>query len=120
MVKKFLSVILLAVGIALGSQFADVSTANAADVYAYTEGGVEYYVTGGVLGGSPFSGDFGAYVKGVSGGKVVKELFFVFGNRNGQWIYQIRQGRVGATIERGYLSDSGKAQTVYNVTKKNF
>ena len=44
--KKFFAVMLLAVGIIFGSQVADVSKASAADVYAYTEGGVEYYVTG--------------------------------------------------------------------------
>ena len=97
--KKFFAVMLLAVGIIFGSQTVDISKAMAADVYAYTEGSIEYYVTGRVYGGSPFSGEFGSFVKGVSGGKSVKSLFFAFVMRKGQWIYYIYQGRGGPVIE---------------------
>ena len=121
--KKLLAVMLLAVGIILGSQTADVQTASAADVYAYTEGGVEYYVTGR-RNGSPFAEDFASFVKGVSGDKVVKHLFFVFGKSSGRWVYQIQDQTGGMArsyvVEQGYLSNSGKAQTVFDITKKNF
>ena len=121
--KKFFAVMLLAVGIIFGSQVADVSKASAADVYAYTEGGVEYYVTGR-RNASPFSQNFASFVKGVSGGKIVRHLFFVFGINNGQWVYEIQDQTNGMTrsyvVEQGYLSNSGKAQTVFDITKKNF
>ena len=114
---------LLAVGIIFGSQVAEVSKASAADVYAYTEGTIEYYVTGR-RNASPFSENFASFVKGVSGGKIVKHLFFVFGKSDGRWFYQIQDQTGGMAssyiVEAGPLSNSGKAQAVYDVTKKNF
>ena len=121
--KNFFAVMLLAVGIIFGSQVADVSKVSAADVYAYSVGGVEYYVTGR-RNASPFSQNFASFVKGVSGGKIVRHLFFVFGINNGQWVYEIQDQTNGMTrsyvVEQGYLSNSGKAQTVFDITKKNF
>ena len=121
MVKKVLSVMLLTVGIILSSQFADLSKASAADVYAYTEGGIEYYVTGRR---SMQFGYFSSYVKGVRDGQAVKSLFFTFNKSNGEWVYQIQDHTGGLArayvLEQGYLSNSSKAQTVYNVTKQNF
>ena len=108
---------LLIVGIVLGSQIANISRASAADVYAYTEGGIEYYISGHRQL-NPLIGAFGSIVKGVSGGKIVKTFYFVFNPYKGKWVYQIQDWTRGMAnsyvVEQGYLSNSGKAQTVYN------
>ena len=44
--KKFLTVMLLAVGIIFASQFANVSTVSAEEIYVGSTDGVDYYITG--------------------------------------------------------------------------
>ena len=124
--KKFLSVMLLAVCLSFAINFFDESKADAKDVFAYAEGGIEYYIGNcGYRTLNPLIGAFGSVVKGVSGGKIVKTLYFIFNPApsNGEWVYQIQDWTNGMArsyvVEEGYLSNSGKAQTVYNVTKNN-
>lgn len=89
MAKKFLSVMLLAVGIIFVSQ----NFVSAADVYAYSEGGIEYYVTGSRTL-NLLVGAFGSFVKGVSGGKVVKKFLFCFLSGSVQWQMGLSNSRL--------------------------
>ena len=123
MLKKFF-LAMLVVGIIFFSQLANFEKAEAKDVFAYAEGGIEYYIGNcGYRTLNPLIGAFGSVVKGVSGGKTVKTLYFVFNPYKGEWVYQIQDLTGGMAhsyvVEEGYLSNSGKAQTVYNVTKNN-
>ena len=115
MVKKVLSVMLLTVSIILSSQIADLRSAEAArDVYAYTEGGVEYYVT---MYSTYTSTVFQAFVKGVQNGNVVKSLLYDFGQQEGTWLYVIRDRSNGAFLSKGRLSQNGNAQIVFDIVK---
>lgn len=119
MKNVFLAVFVI--GIIFCSQLANFEKVEAKDVYSYNESGVEYYITGIR---NLMVGNFGSFVKGVSGGKAVKYFYFVFNKQNNVWIYQIHDVTNGMAkshmIEQGYLSNSGKAQNVFNVTKNNW
>ena len=121
MLKKFFLAVLV-IEIIFCSQLTNFEKAEAKDVFAYSEGGIEYYISGHRTL-NPLIGAFGSVVKGVSGGKIVKTLYFVFNPKNEVWLYQIQDWTGGMArsyvMEQGYLSNSGKAQTVYNVTKNN-
>ena len=81
--------ILLAVAIIFSSQIATTEKVFAADVYVYTEGRIEYYIT---YKRTMF---MAVNVKGVSKGQVVKKLSVVFNQSNGEWLYQIQDQTSG-------------------------
>lgn len=117
--KKFLSVMLLTVGIFIVGQAADMSKATAADVYACTDGGVEYYV----YNYESFAQDqyrkilqYNVFVKGVSGGKVVKLLIYGFYPKPaGVWEYAAFNQSTRARIFSGRVSGNSTAQAILDV-----
>lgn len=118
MMKKFFAAMLLAVGIILGSQVADVSKASAADVYACTEGGVEYYV----YNYEGFSQDnyktilyYRIFVKGVSGGKVTKQLVYRYTKPSGAWEYEIFAYGTNNVLSRGSVSSNSTARAILDL-----
>ena len=120
--KKIFSVMLLAVAIIFVGQFANTAKVMATDVYAYGEGGVNYYITHTRGDNRRYNYYFGSYLSGIKNGEVVKRIFFFFVNQDGTWVYKIQNDSyTDLTIyEQGYLSRSSKAQTVFKITRKEF
>ena len=109
--KKIFTVMLLAVGIFFGSQFATINKASAAEVFAYSHKGLNYYVTGVE---NLSKEKFKVYVKGKQGNSVVaNETFFYTKQPNG-WFVEIHDG--GAPMV-GYMMSGSPTKIVYDVVK---
>ncbi len=112
--KKIFSVILLA-GMFLFFGHLSVSEAiefvMVNDYYAFTENGIEYYITDVQYNGEIYGGGIQAVLKGVRNGKKVDELKYLFDPDGTYELISLSQN------ERGYISSDSKANTVFNIIK---
>ena len=125
MLKKFFSVILLAIVTAFSTQAINTSRAEANaifinDYYAFSDNGIDYYIHyldyGRYTDLSSDPGIFVVYLKGVRNGKSVDGTHtkYTFHSDGTYDLYSESLGK-----ERGYTSEDSRASVIFNAVKLN-